>query len=96
METFKPDYKHIDVDLDTIWDSAHNSRKWKTIKDLFEAIKIGPTTDKELKQLKNLVAHFIDAFAVDEDDIGKFTGFKYPLKSKPNECPISTTCTSCS
>lgn len=82
VEAFKPDYKHVDVDLDTIGDSAHNSRKWETVKDLFEAITIGPTTEKELTTLKNLVAHFIDAFAIDEDDIRKFTGFKYPLKLK--------------
>ena len=51
---------------------------------------IGETTEKELTTLKNLVAHFIDAFAIDEDDIGKFTGFKYPLKLKPGAVPQYT------
>ena len=57
------------------------------VNDIYKEMKIGPISIEEEKQLRNIVKQNIDAFAFSIDDIGKFKGFKYPLKYKKDANP---------
>ena len=83
VDQFRPDYKHIDIDLDNIIRAPLPPEKAKSVHDLLLEMDIGPMNPTEKEQILKVMAQSLGAFARNESDIGCFKGFKYKLELKP-------------
>ena len=83
VDLFRPDYKHIDIDLDNIIGAPLPPEKAKSVYALLLAMDIGSVNPTEKEQTLKVMAQSLVAFARNESDIGCFNGFKYKLELKP-------------
>ena len=56
VDQFRPDYKHIDVDLDNIISTPLPKAKLKTVHDLLGEMSLGPMNADEKLQLAKVIA----------------------------------------
>ena len=72
VDQFRPDYKHIDIDLDNIIKAPLPPEKANSVHDLLLEMDLGPMNPLEKEQLLKVMAQSIKAFARYESDIGCF------------------------
>ena len=83
VDQFRPDYKHVDIDLDNIIRDPLPPGRSKSVHDLLSEMEVGPMHPNEKEQILKVMAQSLGAFARNEGDIGCFKGFKYKLELKP-------------
>jgi len=91
IEVFKPEEKWDDEEFNAVGQGENPKdpswEKPKGLEEISDELELGPLNYLEKSQLKEIIARNLGVFAKSPDDIGKFKGFEYALKYKPDANP---------